>query len=379
MTEIDGFVVRGRTPGVITPDNGMPVAPELLQCPGESIKDELDARGWTQKDLAEIMGRPTQAISEIVNGAKQITPDTAMELAAAFGQVPDFWMRLEASYRLGLAQAARNEQEPIKTRARIREIAPVRELLRRGWIASAEEPDVCRFLGVASIWEEPAITAALRASLHREPEIGAIAAWLRRVEQIAAAQDVGAYDALALRASLPDLAALSVTPANVTAVPSRLAALGVRFAYVPHLERTFLDGASLWVAERPTVAMTLRHDRIDNFWFTLLHELAHIVLGHPETIAEEMDPESRDPREVAANTLAQEVLVAPEVFERVADRVRASGSVDEAVKAAAENERHPGIVIGRLQHAEVIGYHQGRTHLSKVRTYLAPIADRVAA
>lgn len=75
--------------------------------PGEILGDELRARGWTQKDLAARIGRPAQAVSEIVNGKKQITAETALELAEAFGTSAEFWMNLEVGYRLDLARRRR--------------------------------------------------------------------------------------------------------------------------------------------------------------------------------------------------------------------------------------------------------------------------------
>ena len=77
--------------------------PARLVLPGRILKQELDARDWTQRDLAAILGRPEQAISEIVNGTKQITPETSLELSQAFGTSPEFWHNLEANYRLELS------------------------------------------------------------------------------------------------------------------------------------------------------------------------------------------------------------------------------------------------------------------------------------
>lgn len=65
--------------------------------PGEILSAELEARGWTQKDIAEITGRPHQAINEIVKGSKQITPDTAIELSQALGTSSEFWLNLESN------------------------------------------------------------------------------------------------------------------------------------------------------------------------------------------------------------------------------------------------------------------------------------------
>jgi HTH-type transcriptional regulator/antitoxin HigA len=75
--------------------------------PGEILRDELGARGWTQKELARKIGRPVQAVSEIANARKQITADTALSLADVFGTSPEFWMNLETNYRLDLARRRR--------------------------------------------------------------------------------------------------------------------------------------------------------------------------------------------------------------------------------------------------------------------------------
>jgi len=74
--------------------------------PGEFIREELEARDWTQSDLARILGRPLQAVNMIINGRKAITPETAIELAAAFGTSAELWMNLETAYRLRHSRAA---------------------------------------------------------------------------------------------------------------------------------------------------------------------------------------------------------------------------------------------------------------------------------
>lgn len=82
--------------------------------PGDFIREELEARGWSQSGFARIMGRPLQAVNEIINGRKRITAETAKELAAAFGTSPELWLNLENAYRL----AQTDEPDPaIKKRA----------------------------------------------------------------------------------------------------------------------------------------------------------------------------------------------------------------------------------------------------------------------
>lgn len=68
--------------------------------PGELIREELEARGWTQADLARVLGRPLQTVNQIINGRKRITAQTAVELAAAFNTSPSLWLNLETAWQL---------------------------------------------------------------------------------------------------------------------------------------------------------------------------------------------------------------------------------------------------------------------------------------
>jgi addiction module HigA family antidote len=77
--------------------------PARVSSPGRILSRELDARGWTQKDFAEIMNCPAQAINEIIKGTKQITPETAYDLSETLGTSPNFWANLESKYRRGFS------------------------------------------------------------------------------------------------------------------------------------------------------------------------------------------------------------------------------------------------------------------------------------
>ena len=88
--------------------------PAELFPPGDFIKEELEARGWTQADLAEIMGRSPNDIVNLVSGKRSISPQIAKELAAAFGTSAEIWINLESSYRLWAADAP---ADAIKRRA----------------------------------------------------------------------------------------------------------------------------------------------------------------------------------------------------------------------------------------------------------------------
>ncbi len=81
--------------------------PSRVPAPGRILEKELQARGWTQKELALRVKRPVQAINEIIKGKKAITPETALDLSDTLGTSPEFWLNLEMTYRLHLAQQKR--------------------------------------------------------------------------------------------------------------------------------------------------------------------------------------------------------------------------------------------------------------------------------
>src|SRR5215510_12360825 len=107
--------------------------------PGDFIKEELEAREWTQADLAEILGRPPRLVSEIINGKRAISPETAKGLGDAFGTAAQFWMNLESAYQLA---QVKDQNDVVARRARLYSKAPVKEMLKRRWIEPSTSIDV---------------------------------------------------------------------------------------------------------------------------------------------------------------------------------------------------------------------------------------------
>ncbi len=131
-----------------------------------------------------------------------------------------------------------------------------------------------------------------------------------------------------------------------------LASVGIPLVFEPHLPGTQLDGATLLKSDTPVIGMTLRYDRIDNFWFVLLHELFHAIehlkKGKLTGTFDDLESPGSDIIEQEADALAGEALL-PEAHWRraVARYVR----TPEAVAALAqEMGRHPAIIAGRIRH-----------------------------
>lgn len=325
--------------------------------PGEYIRDELEARDWSQATLASIMGRPLQTINEIVNGKKRITAQTAQGLAKAFGTSAEVWLNLEASYRLALNKT---EDDDVELRARLHGLAPINVLVKRGWIEKPSgtrelERSLKRFFGVESLDPPPEMNFAARMS----SESNRIAqAWAFRAKTMARAVHAAPFDDSRFHARLPELRRFMVSEHEVRHVPRFLAELGVRLVLVERLQGTRLDGAAFWLdgGKSPVVALSLRYDRIDSFWFTLCHELMHVKHRDSGSLDSDLVGSERQPTEEKseiekrADLEASDFLVPGDEMERFILRKQDRVSKSDIVRFANRIQTHPGIIAGQLRH-----------------------------
>ncbi len=356
--------------------------------PGEFLRDELEARGWTQTEFAEILGRPVRLVNEIIAGKRGITPETAKELGAALGTSAMLWLNLEASYRL------HHNREPVPSRiarqAHLRARFAVHEMIKRKWIEGSKDPDVLensvkRFFGISNIDDTPKLAHAAKRTGYPEALSGPQLAWLFRVKQIAEAMTVRPYSARALREAVATLRALRGSPDEIRRVPQMLADCGVRLVVVEPMPGSKIDGVTLWLGENatiPVIGLSLRLDRIDNFWFVLSHEIEHVLNGHGKNQAI-IDTETFDPNappqtegiseeERIANAGAAEFCVPRAEMADFILRNRPLFSHEKVVGFARRMQVHPCLVVGQLQ--RVTGdYRLFRKYLVSVRPILTPV------
>jgi HTH-type transcriptional regulator / antitoxin HigA len=347
--------------------------------PGEFIRDELEERGWTQADLAKIMGRPVATLNQIINGSKAITPETACELSSAFGTTPEVWLNLENAYQLSKVVVPFEE---IRKRASLFEAAPVKEMEKRGWIKTSNSIDelkkqVDEFF---SIQEISKLRVAARASEQDSELTPEQIAWCVRALQLAKSVPAKKYTNKSLEDGIPQLRALADFPENVRKVPALLSEMGIRFVVVEHLSKTKIDGAALWLGDgwdKPVIALSLRYDRIDSFWHTLFHELSHIK--HKDSYIVDVDMVGADrclsdsalsEIEARANKEAAEMLIPKEKFESFIIRTHPFYSSGKIIQFANVIKTHPGIIAGQLQHRKKIDWSNHRQMLVKVRDIL---------
>ncbi len=350
--------------------------------PGEFIKEELEARGWTQMDLAEILGRPFQLVNEILAGKRAISPETAQGLGEAFGTGAQVWMNLESTYRLSRTKP---RDDSVVRRARLFEKAPIKEMIRRHWIEPSEsidvlEKQVCAFYHISDLDQEPTLwpRRAARKPVAQEDATLTQIAWLFRVRQLAKVLEAPPFSQASLKTCLEKLDAIKHEEEEARYAPRILMEAGIRFVVVEPLPKTRIDGMCLWLDKHsPVVALSFRYDRIDWFWFTLMHELWHVKnrdgLEKPGIIdvnlvgqcalPTDQKPES----ERLADSFAADFLVSQEAIESFIIRKGPVFSKQKIKSFALLQKVHPGVVAGQLQRRGEMKFSHNREMLVKVR------------
>ncbi len=367
-----------------TDEGGVPMntrIPAETFPPGEYLSDELDARGWSQAEFADIIGRPASAVSQIVKGKRAITPEIAKELAAALGTGAELWLNLEAAYRLTNTEAA---PKRISRRARLRERCPVREMSIRGWITASKntdvlESDVLKFLGVPELSQRPKLAYAAKQTSYDAETTTTQEAWLLRVKQLAQTLTVAPYSNHKLEAALDRLGELLRSPDDAHQVPRILAEAGVRFVVVEKLPGLRVDGVCFWPEpKKPVIGMSLKEDRIDNFWFVLRHEIEHVLNGDGKDavmIDSDVDRAGDDvsEQERKANRAAAEFCVPQALLDDFVARKGPLFTDDNIRRFAHSIDRHSGLVAGQLR-KRFDQWNRYVRHLAKIRHVVASTA-----
>ncbi len=349
--------------------------------PGFFIREELEARGWTQRDLAFVLGITEQAVNVIISGKRGISPEMAKALGQAFGVNPDLFANLQKAYDMSRAR----EPEPgVAQRARMQGIYPVREMIRRGWLEDIDmamlEAQLARFFEVDSADQIPHFDhAAKKTNYDETPPVQLV--WLFRARQIAKSIAAPKFSEASLRESLAVLRSLTPDPEEIRQVPGVLHECGVRFVLVEGLPGAKIDGACFWLDNQsPVIAMSLLHDRIDNFWFVLRHEIEHVLRKHgqakeiiDEEIIKMIDADISEEERVA-NEAATTFTIPNDELESFILRKDPFFSERDIVGFARRVQVHPGIVVGQVQ-KRTGRWELLRRHLVKVRQFVLPVAN----
>ena len=351
-----------------------PFVPDYSTSPGETLREVLERLGLSQSDLADRTGRPKKTINEIVQGKATITPETALQFERVLRIPASFWLNLERAYRA--SEARKEESSHLAEYLSWLDTIPVAEIVKKGWIEPQNDRvellrQVLTFFGIAypaawnEVWKQTRQVTALRQGKSDQVDFGTIAVWLRKGELEGRIRTCQPYDQDAFRHVLAHARTITAHPAErfCQELQQRCASAGVALVLVPELPRLRIFGAARWLSpEKALIQLSLYYKREDQLLFSFLHEAAHILLHGRRDIFVDFADRTDDKQEIEANRFAADHLIPPSSYSQFVARGNYSESA--VLKFAREIGIAPGIVVGRLQHENEIGFNR-LTHLRR--------------
>jgi HTH-type transcriptional regulator/antitoxin HigA len=349
--------------------------PAELVPPGETLAEWLENEDMTQVEFAKRTRLTPKHITQVVKGKVGISPDVALAFERVTSIPARYWNQLDANYQTSKHRQA--EVRALLERVDMVDQFPIKELENRGAIADSKSKSkidrlqaLLRFFGVAGpdaledVWLQPAL---YRRSASFEADAGALASWLRLAELEAARIKTAPYDAGAVRDAIPQIRALSRLPGIEWHEPltALCASLGIAVVIIRELPKCRINGATRWLSpEKAMIALSFRHRRNDIFWFTLFHELCHLLRhSKKEVFVDTKGSGISEDLEAEADSFATRVLIPPEFAARLA-QLKSAADVEAF---AATLGVAPGIVVGRMQHEGLIPYNRWTNYFVRYR------------
>lgn len=364
------------------------ISEDTYRTPGQLVAALLDERGWTQPLLAMVLGQSLSMVQRITSDKRAIDAEMALALSEVFNVPAERFIALQQSYDLARARIEVRPDPRRAARAHLFSSLPVSQMAERGWLGDIDvknlpqlESAIARFFGAPSLDEIETLPHAARKTSVSAEATPVQLAWLYRVRQIAQEVVVPPYSTAAMQKAIGEMRSLLASAEEVRHVPRILAEAGVRFVIVETLGSAKIDGVCFWLDDRsPVIGMTMRHDRIDNFWFVLRHECEHVLRGDGRaivTIDSELEKERAGvsgevaEQERAANEAAANFCVPAKTLKQFIARKAPIFTERDILGFAKVVQVHPGLVAGQLQHATQ-RYERFRAHLAKVRSIVLP-------
>lgn len=300
--------------------------------PAQAIKFRMAQTGLSQRDLIPYLGSKSR-VSEILNGQRQPTVDQIRALHQHLG-IPV--ASLIGSFKH--EPAAGPSSTSVAAEGALRKLG----------VMKAKE-DLAGFLSRSKA-SAPAVAMLRKTRTERtnaKTDMAALEAWCATALMCAEKVVIKRAKIGNPKKAARRLAQLSTSPDWQDQIVVALHRMGIVLVILEHLPGTFLDGAAMCRGDGvPVIALTLRHDRLDNFWFTLLHEFAHVVChlnADRQVILDDLDVSSSDAIEEEADAFARNALIPLAIWKQVDE----DSSTEAVLEAADKAGVHSAIAAGR--------------------------------
>lgn len=347
--------------------------PQTVSHPGETLREKLDELQMSPKEFAVYCNKADTIISEVLNGKRSITSDMAIQFEIVTKIPASFWTKRQDRYNE--AKARDERQATIKAALSWSLQFPYLDMSRKGWVVATRKAEervaaLFDFFGMSShqSWEkfylEGALPASFRISLAHAKAPHAISAWLRKGDIEAAKLTAPEYVKKSLKDALPRLkAVMAEQPADYREQAQKiLLATGVKLVFIPCIAKAPINGVARWIEKNntPLIQVSSRYQRNDGFWFSLFHEIGHILLhGKKDVFLENVEYEGADQnKEDDANAFAEFWTFSKDQEKKVLDALPLTD--DDIRDFAKQFGTHPAMIVGRLHHLGVYHPAQGR-------------------
>ena len=324
--------------------------PIALPDPVDAIKFRMEQQGLTQKELIPYLGSQSK-VSEILNRKRPLTLTMIRNLHGGLEIPAEVLIQKEGA--------------SIPDKQYDRDDFPFNEMFNRGYfpffsgtLALAKQQGEECLETLFSVFSGKQQSWVLCKASEGEVDQNALYAWQAEVLTRANQWHLPAFDPGKLSPEMMnEIVHLSTYTTGPLKARDYLASLGIPLVFLQHLPRTYLDGACFLSLEgRPVIGMTLRHDRQDNFWFTLLHELSHVYLhlmrGDDSVFADNTEHVDLhcDGKEQEANDFCSDRLIPHEVWAQEQKRLLNGADSNSIIRLAEKLNICPAIIAGRIRH-----------------------------
>lgn len=325
--------------------------------PGATIKEQLNDRKMSQKEFAARMNMSEKHISKLINGEVKLTSDVSNRLEMVLGLPSRFWNNLESIYRDALTKVKiENEME---SDIIISKRFPYNEMAKSQWVPSTRKSEE-RVVALRKFFEVVKLSLlnnellpkiACRRQAITEKADYALIAWAQEAKIESREMHTSPINIKLLKQSINEIRSMTLIEPSVFCpkLTKLLSKCGIAIVFLPHIGGSFLHGATFYDNDKIIVGLTVRGKDADRFWFSLFHELGHIILGHIDK-----SNGTTDADETEADLFSKEILIPKEEFNNFVKRN--DYTADSICRFAKRIKIDPGIVVGRLQKEKVIEF-----------------------
>lgn len=334
--------------------------------PGYYIAEMIEDMGISQAEFATRLGTTGKTLSKLVNGQINLSNEIAKKLSVMLGTGVDVWLNLQSTYDQKVIEI--EHEKDMDAQAAVARLIDYSYFVSVVGLPSTRDSrekvsNLCKYFMISDlrIMQEPDFLVNFRTGISSVEPKNMInsRAWIQTAINVSKTIKTEPFNAEKLKAYLPELRSMTVqSPEDfLPRMRSIFSECGVAFVLLPHLKNSGVNGAVKWVSpNRVVLAMNNRGLDADKFWFSLFHEIKHVLQQKVKTVfinftEAEMRSLNND-LEDEANSFATNYLIPPSKFKAFAPNKFTSD--DEICAFAKEIGIHPGIVAGRLQHEKII-------------------------